>query len=66
MADQGTGQGLAGRERPLPGATVNATAAAKEMTQKMALTTDTGGPVGLGLGHHRRRLQLKQEKKPLK
>ena len=29
----------------------------------MALTTDTGDPVGLGLGHY---LQLKQEKKPLK
>jgi len=37
MADQGTGQGLAGRERLLPGATVKATDAAKEMTQKMAL-----------------------------
>ena len=37
MADQGTGQGWHWRDRPLPGATVNATDAAKEMTQKMAL-----------------------------
>jgi hypothetical protein len=63
MADQGTGQGLHGRDRPSPSATVNATDAAKGMTQKMALTTDTGDPVGLGLGHH---FQVKQEKKPLK
>ena len=55
MADQGTGQGWHWRDRPLPGATVNATDAAKEMTQKMALTTDTGGPVGLGMGRLVRR-----------